>query len=236
MSRPISRRTLLITALTAGIGALAAFLYRRSQPVYVVVEPDAAIPPQGLTIISRAEWGAREPDHEASGEYGFADRATEPAWYVYPDPLPDVYNTVAIHHSASLLSTNETMASVQNLHMDRNHWADVGYHYAIDKGGLIYEGRDIHVRGSSVGGYNTGTIGVVVMGNFEYDEPLDVQLTVLQTLINWLTTTYTLTHLAGHGEFNPESVCPGKNMLPHLDTLAQIAGLQRGTDGHVKPT
>jgi len=235
LSRPITRRAFLVTALTTGIGALLAYLYRRSQPVYVVVDSDAAIPPP-LTIVSRAEWGAREPNHEASGEYGFAESATDPAWYVYPDPLPEVYNTVAIHHSASLLESGETMPDVQDLHMDRNRWADVGYHFAIDRNGVVYEGRDIHVRGSSVGGYNTGTIGVVVMGNFEYDQPLEVQLTVLQTLINWLATTYTLTHLAGHGEFNAESVCPGKNMIPYLDTLAQTAGLQRGTSGHVKPT
>ena len=235
MSRPITRRAFLVTALTAGFGALLAYFYRRSQPVYVVIEPNATTPPP-LTIVSRAEWGAREPNHEASGEFGFATSATDPAWYVYPDPLPEVYNTVAIHHSASLLDSNETMREVQDLHMDRNRWADVGYHYAIDRNGVVYEGRDIRVRGSSVGGYNTGTIGVVVMGNFEYDQPLEVQLTVLQTLINWLATTYTLTHLAGHGEFNPESVCPGKNMIPYLDTLAQTAGLQRGTSGHVKPT
>jgi hypothetical protein len=44
-----------------------------------------------------------------------------------------------------------------------------------------------------------------------------------------------LTHLAGHDEFNPESVCPGQNMLPHPDALAQNAGLQRGTGGYVAP-
>lgn len=32
------------------------------------------------------------------------------------------------------------------------------------------------VRGASVAGYNTGTIGVVLMGNFEVAAPLDVQL------------------------------------------------------------
>lgn len=166
---------------------------------------------------------------------GFAFDATDPAWYTYPDPLETVYNTVAIHHSASLLSTNETMRDIQDLHMDTNHWADIGYHYGIDNAGSIYQGRSITVRGASVAGYNTGTIGVVVMGNFEYDHPLDVQLSALQTLVNWLAAVFTLSHLAAHQEFNPESLCPGQNMLPYLDTLAHNAGLQRGTGGHVKP-
>lgn len=236
MSRHKSRRRFIIGALLTGIGGLISYFNRNRDSVYVVVDPLPPTPPPRLKIITRDEWGAREPNHQALSEFGFATSATDPAWYVYPDPLPQVYNTVAIHHSASLLSSNETMRDVQDLHMEANHWADVGYHYAIDKNGALYEGRDINVRGSSVAGFNTGTIGVVVMGNFEYDEPLELQLTVLQTLINWLTATYSLTHLAGHGEFNPESVCPGKNMLPYLDTIALAAGLQRGTDGHVKPT
>lgn len=239
LTRPISRRrvlTLFITGLTAAVGAAVAWLTRRPNPTVVVIEPTAAPSPiPTLTIVSRDQWGARPPDHEAINEFGFATSATDPAWYVYPGNLADEYSTVAIHHSAIPLDTDETMQSVQDLHMDSNHWADVGYHYVVDKNGIVYEGRDIHVRGASVAGYNTGTIGVCVMGNFELDLPLEIQLAVLQQVVNWLTKTYTLTHLAGHGEFNPESVCPGKNMMPYLDTLAQVAGLQRGTGGYVKP-
>ena len=235
MSRLISRRKVLITACIATLGALITLLTRRRAPIIVVLEPTQASQTPTLHIVPRAEWNARPPNHDAPNEFGITTDPTDPAWYVYPDNLADAYNTVAIHHSAIPLFTNETMRSVQDLHMDTNQWADIGYHYAVDKDGILYEGRDIRVRGASVAGFNTGTIGVVVMGNFEVDSPLEVQLTSLQTLVNWLATTYTLSHLAAHHEFNPESVCPGKNMLPYLDTLAQTAGLQRGTGGHVKP-
>ncbi len=239
LSHPISRRRVLalfITGLTAATATIIAWLSRRPNPIVVVIEP--TLPPSPtptLTIVSRDQWGARPPNHEAVNEFGFANSAIDKAWYVYPSNLADEYSTVAIHHSAIPLDTNETMPSVQDLHMDINHWADVGYHYVIDKNGIVYEGRDIHVRGASVAGYNTGTIGVCVMGNFEVDIPLEIQLTKLQQVVNWLAVTYTLTHLAAHGEFNPESVCPGKNMWPYLDTLAQVAGLQRGTGGYIKP-
>jgi hypothetical protein len=194
-------------------------------------------PPTPLVLVTRAAWGARPPNHEAPNEYGFAATATDSQWYVYPEnDLAAVYNTVVIHHSAIALATNETMRSIQDLHMDVNGWADIGYHFAIDKNGVIYEGRDIHARGSSVAGHNTGVIGVVVMGNFEQDYPLDAELTTLQLLVNWLARTYSLTHLAGHSEFNPETVCPGKNLIVYLDQLAQSAGLQRGTGGYVAPS
>lgn len=233
----MSRRRLLaifLTGLATLGGVIIAWLRGRPAPIVVVIEP-TPVPTPALVIVPRDQWGARPPNHTAINEFGVTNDPTNPAWYVYPDNLADVYSTVAIHHSAILLSTNETMRDVQDLHMDTNHWADVGYHYCIDKDGILYEGRDIHVRGASVAGYNTGTIGVCVMGNFEEDFPLEVQLTKLQQVVNWLATTYTLTHLATHHEFNVESLCPGKHMLPYIDPLAQAAGLQRGTGGYVKP-
>jgi hypothetical protein len=228
LPQKISRRAVLLLAAIGGIGAvLARLLQNPPQPQSAL----AAIP----TIISRAEWGALPPNHDAENEAGFAASPAESAWYVYTKPLDEVYNTVVIHHSDTLLIANETMPSLQRLHLEVNKWADVAYHFAIDKNGNIYEGRDIHVRVASVAGHNTGIIGVVVMGNFELDHPLDIQLGALQTLIDWLRDTYTLSHLAGHGEFNPESICPGKNLAVYLDQLAQGAKLERGTAGYVAP-
>jgi hypothetical protein len=195
-----------------------------------------ATPVPQVTIIPRSEWGAREPNHDAPNEYGFADVVTDTSWYVYPEALTDAYNTVAIHHSAGILAANETINDLQNMHMDGNGWADIGYHYGIDRNGLVYEGRPIQVRGASVSNFNTGTIGVVVMGNFQVEEPLPVQLESLQLIVNWLAVNYQLTHLAGHGEFNDESVCPGKNMTKHLDDIAVTAALLRGTEGHLTPS
>jgi hypothetical protein len=218
--------------ITGGVVAAAA-LFRAMRPTRAPeLHQDAEKP----AIISREEWGARSPNHEAPNELGFAASATESAWYIYPDDLAAAYSTVAIHHSAAILAANESMRGIQDEHMDLNGWADIAYHFAIDNAGVIYEGRDIGSRGASVAGHNTGTIGVVVMGNFEQERPLDVQLTALQVLLNWLAQEYTLSHLAAHGEFNPESVCPGQYMISLLDGLAQNAGLLRGTDGYVAPT
>lgn len=233
----ISRRHVLLVLVAGGAGVGLVIVNNRLANV-LNPPPDAPLlsgsdmPP----IIARSEWGAREPDHQAANEFGFAASPLNPQWYVYPESLTDAYNTVVIHHSASLLAANETMADIQDSHMDVNGWADIAYHYGIDKDGLIYEGRDIGARGASVAGFNTGTIGIVVMGNFEQEYPLEVQMKSLQILVNNLESTYSLSHLAGHGEFNPESVCPGSHFIPYLDELAQNAGLLRGTSGHVRPT
>lgn len=187
-------------------------------------------PPPMPEIVPRAAWNARDINPDAALESGTL------GWHVYEGDLAEIYRTAAIHHSAHRLASNETMRDLQDLHMDRNRWADIGYHYGIDARGIIYAGRDIHVRGASVAGYNTGTLGVVVMGSFEEEEPLPAQLAALQTLLVWLTFTFRLTHLAAHGEFNPDSVCPGRFLWARLDALASVCGLWRGTGGYVAPT
>lgn len=190
----------------------------------------AALPPPAPAIVPRTAWNARDINPDAEMESGTL------GWHVYDGDLAEIYRTVAVHHSAHRLASNETMRDLQDIHMDRNRWADIGYHYGIDAAGVVYAGRDLHARGASVAGYNTGTAGVVVMGNFEVEEPRPAQLDALRALVIWLAYTLRLTHLAGHGEFNPDSVCPGRFMAARLDELAAAAGLARGTGGYVPPS
>jgi hypothetical protein len=128
------------------------------------------------------------------------------------------------------------MRDIQDLHLDTDKWADIAYHFGIDGKGNIYEGRDLHARGASVAGYNTGTAGIVLFGDFQVESPSPSQLVAVQSLVNWLKATYGITHLAGHYEFNSITVCPGPNLKSHLDEIAARAGLLRGTGGYVGPT
>lgn len=230
------RRDFLRITLVLVVGAIVGGLSQPSvQRWFRRGQLRLSSPPKPI-ILSREAWEARAPDFKAENENGIAKSPFDEGWYRYPDDLAAVYRTVAIHHSATLGNPDETMRDLQNLHMNRNRWADVGYHYGIDRAGRIYAGRDIGVRGSSVAGHNTGTIGIVLMGNFEEDRlPAALQLASLRVLVAWLTAIYPLTHLAAHGEFNPETVCPGKNLWMLLDEIALEAGLERGTAGYVPP-
>ena len=251
--KPMSRREALLWIATlsggaaagiCGLGGLVAALFARrnspegdSTPATLTPEMQPPTPtPQPPVILPRSAWGARDVNHQASAEPGFYSPDNLLGWRAYPGDLASVYSTVAIHHSFPIRRDTGTMREIQDLHQDTQHWADIGYHYGIGGNGTIYEGRDIHVRGASVAGFNTGTIGVVLIGDFEQEMPAESQLASLVTLVVWLTQAYTLTHLAGHYEFNPETVCPGQNMKPYLDPLALAAGLQRGTGGYVTPT
>lgn len=185
-----------------------------------------------LEIIDRATWGAAEPAI-AGSEEGFYDPVLNPGgWYIYPEPLKDFLNTLIIHHTASLI--NDNPLAVQSTHMNDAGYADIAYQYLINKQGVIYEGRSINVRGSHTGGHNTGTVGIVLFGNFEDEEPTTLQLCSLKRLSTWLKVTYDLTHLAGHSDFQPlETVCPGQHLEDKLKSIASDLRLEFGTAGYI---
>jgi hypothetical protein len=184
-------------------------------------------------IIPREEWGALPPNHEAAYEKGLYSDETPEGWRTYEGDLRDDYQTLVVHHSVidegdDLL----TLLEVQRLHREDRQWADVAYHFFIGKQGAVYEGRAMNVRGTHVAGYNTGSLGVCLLGDFMTNTPSTEQLDMLRQLSRWLVVRLQLTHLAGHRDFNPETLCPGDNLEPLLPDLAAYAGLSYGTDGY----
>ncbi len=185
-------------------------------------------------VVDRATWGALPPNINARNEKGYYNKETNPeGWYVYPDRLQDSYQTLVVHHSAFYEGDGKsTLAEVQRAHRDDRGWADVGYHFMIDKDGTIYEGRDLTVRGAHVSGYNTGSVGVCLFGDFRFEAPSQEQLNALYALNNWLVFRLELTHLTGHQQFNDWTECPGTFILAQLEDIATRAGLIFGTDGY----
>lgn len=226
-----------------GFGGLAYWLSRErdSQVVVITSTPQitevAAIPETGVTLVSHAEWGGLEPNHLAENEFGFYSDENPLGWRVYEGSLADIYTMVVLHHSVIYAADDvSTLLEVQNLHRNDRKWADVGYHYLIGKNGVVYEGRPVNVRGVHVAGYNTGSVGVCLLGNFMEELPTEAQLQSTRTVINWLTSTLLLTQLGPHRAFNDNTVCPGDNFLPYLSELAAANGLSLVTETPVEPT
>ncbi len=187
-------------------------------------------------IVLRADWGAREPNHDAANETGFYSLTNVEGWREYEGDLRAIYRTVVVHHSVVYeTDDSSTMREIQHEHMDDRQWADIGYHFAVGRSGEVFEGRDLMARGTHVETYNSGSVGVVFLGNFEVDYATPEQIEAGRQLIDWLALRLELTHLAGHDEFNDFTECPGAHLLPYLDPLADSAGLQRGTDGYEPP-
>jgi len=197
---------------------------------------DSAPPPRPV-IVARADWGARTPNLYAPEESGLFDPQTNlEGLLYYPSTLRGILNTIVIHHSAFSYASP---AEIQDLHMDRRGFADIAYHFLIDSEGLIYEGRDIHIRGAHVQGFNTGSVGIALIGNFNETEPVRAQIDSLEQLVDYLRYTYGIHYLAGHKDYPDQSPdgteCPGANLYPLLPDLAGELGMKYGIGGYVRP-
>ena len=213
---------------------LGSFLYR-----FIISDRIAlhAAPPPKPEIVTREEWGARPLNLEAPEEFGLFDAQTNPEGVLYyPGKLNEVLNTIVVHHSATGYSTPD---QIQDLHMDGRGFADVAYHFLIALDGTIYEGRKINIRGAHVQGFNTGSVGIVLLGNFNDEQPSESQLASLRSLVDYLRYTYETRYLAGHKDYPNQSPdgteCPGAYLYPLLPELAQDLGMEYGIDGYVIP-
>lgn len=200
------------------------------------VSLDAAPPPRPQ-VVARADWGARTPNLYAPEELGLFDPQTNPGGVLYyPSDLRDALNTIVIHHSAF---SHASPAEIQAMQMDGRGFADIAYHFLIDSDGIIYEGRDIHIRGAHVQGFNTGAVGIVLIGNFSETEPSRAQTESLRSLVDYLRYTYGIRYLAGHRDYPDQSPdgteCPGDNLYPLLPDLAGTLAMKYGIGGYVRP-
>jgi hypothetical protein len=173
--------------------------------------PVAAAVARGGIDVTRAQWGAKP-------------------MLANHDPLGKPYR-ITIHHTAEPMLSDALSASaaelrqIQHMHFQRG-WADLGYHYLIDRAGRVMEGRSITVQGAHAGNSdaNRGNIGIALLGNFEsqpergaaytkVQEPTPAQLEALDALVNSLASTYTISskEIWAHDHFR-ETECPGPKL------------------------
>lgn len=181
-------------------------------------------------ITTREEWGADKPI--TGGDRSYEDITKGENF----TSLEDYYHTIAIHHAGNV--NHPTIKDIQKKHQGGGK-ADVGYHYAIDTDGRIYEGRPIEIKGAHVNNANTGVIGIVLLGDFEpgfdyYIIP-DIGTTFTRQMRNaliilckLLDIAYTIENgLSGHNGLNcGHTVCPGSKVTSELDLIRKLTGLK----------
>ncbi|XP_071448201.1 peptidoglycan-recognition protein SC2-like [Hetaerina americana] len=151
------------------------------------------------TIISRSQWGARA-----------ATRSTtmrSPATYAI------------IHHTVTpkctTLSTCRTiLQSIQNDHITTRGFADIGYTFLVSSDGSIYEGRGWDKVGAHAEGFNSRSIGISFIGNFQNEDPTQQQQNAAQSLIACAVSRGKLRsayNLLGHRQ-TKSTECPGSKL------------------------
>src|SRR5213083_2249951 len=109
--------------------------------------------------------GLLRPEHGGANE---AIRRAPPSY------APSVQFAV-VHHTAGTNSytASQSAAIVRGIevyHVQGNGWNDIGYNFLVDKYGQVFEGRyggvDKNVIGAHAEGFNTGSVGVALIGNY----------------------------------------------------------------------
>jgi len=138
------------------------------------------------------------------------------------DPMRRI-SRITIHHDAiSPLPSGQYADSVRRLTAIRrghlgNHWADIGYHYAIDPAGRAWQARPLIYQGAHVKYHNPGNIGIVVFGNYEKSRPTSKALHTLNALIAHEMRRFNvpLNNIFTHRELR-NTACPGRHLQSQM--------------------
>jgi hypothetical protein len=136
---------------------------------------------------------------------------------------------ITVHHDGmdDLVYATDTptmAARIERYRMSHrgNGWADIGYHLVIDRAGTLWQGRAIRWQGAHVKNRNEGNVGVLVMGNFERQQPTAAQMRTLDRVLRDLMRTYRVpkSRVYTHREWpDAQTACPGRNLQPKVASL-----------------
>ncbi len=119
-----------------------------------------------------------------------ADESIRKEKPVYADTLRMAF----VHHTAGTNSYTRAQApavvrAIEIYHVKGNGWNDIGYNALVDRFGTVYEGRfggiDRNVVGAHAKGFNTGSFGIAVMGDFRAVDPPPASVDALVRTLAW---------------------------------------------------
>ena len=163
-----------------------------------------------FTVVRRETWKAAPP--KAS----------------YTPHTPKMFT---LHHTQGNSPKNfdeavQEMQFIQDYHQNGRGWIDIAYHFLISPQGDIFEGRPINVVGAHVLNWNTGNVGISIMGN--YHPPVN-QVPTKETLSSfvemgkYLKSTYNITVSSFYAHRDIGSTdCPGDILYAHMPELKDL--------------
>lgn len=199
---------------------------------------------RGVGYLSRPAWGADEAKRYKDG------KVNSPETY-YP------LQTITVHHTDTPNADPDPAATVRAIyeyHAVTLDWGDIGYHFLIDEAGTVYEGRysgdDVIpafdtdgnlVTAFHTAGFNSGNLGIALLGTLVDQGPTDAAKASLTRLIKVISrlkgldpqgkTTFVnpvngvtkdVSTISGHRDWL-QTDCPGQTMYDLLDEVRAAA-------------
>jgi N-acetylmuramoyl-L-alanine amidase-like protein len=141
---------------------------------------------------------------------------------------------ITVHHtgrpftSAAAAITASKISAIQRDHQVRSGWADIAYHFVIDRAGRTWQGRVLSLQGAHAGNdaANRGNIGVCLLGNFDVQRPTPEQAEATRALILQLENRFRIgpESVFAHREVRAahglgSTGCPGRHLQSLVDEL-----------------
>lgn len=203
-------------------------------------------------IISRGAWGADESLR--------FDGAGDELWLREYHPL----QKLVVHHTAGRNADPDPAATVRAIyyyHAVKQGWGDIGYQYLIDEAGRVYEGRHSRdywrgavptadngakmvVTGGQARLYNSGSMGIALMGTFTSRAPTAAARASLVRMLAWAAATHGINptgsglyvnpvtdltrntpNIGGHRDYNATG-CPGGMLYALLPAIRKEVATQ----------
>jgi len=170
--------------------------------------PVTTKPPENYDIIPRSAWSKAGPD------------------LARVDPMDGV-RLITFHHSGDpkpftttdYAETAQHLEYVREYHRSRN-FQDIGYHFAIDRAGRVWQLRSLKYQGQHVRYNNEHNVGVVVLGNFDMQAMSQAQKDKIKKFGALLRDQYKLpiARVYTHKEI-VSTECPGDDMQPYMVSI-----------------
>jgi len=140
---------------------------------------------------------------------------------------------LTVHHDGNPKPNNDrdpnavaaTLRLIQSEHRKRMEAGDIGYHYAVDRSGQVWQGRDERYQGAHVADANPGNLGVLCLGNCDLQDPTPRQLESLERLLRHLMARHRVpaSRLHIHREL-ANTRCPGDRLAGPVAQLRRRLG------------
>ncbi len=98
-------------------------------------------------------------------------------------------NTVVVHCSATQPRQDVSFDTIKRWHQMERAFIDIGYHWVIERGGSVKQGRALDDWGAHAKGHNHKSVGICLMDGLDDDGQPDDNFTVLQMpMLKFLVT------------------------------------------------
>ena len=149
---------------------------------FFVWSPTPGVPARTLQkagappIVPRSGWNADEKIRRAAPSFA------------------PVLRLALVHHTAgangyTAAQSPSIVRAIQLYHVQGNGWNDIGYNFLVDRFGQVFEGRyggiERNVVGAHAEGFNTGSVGVALLGEYGSLAVAQKARDSLATLLAW---------------------------------------------------